>query len=285
MVVRPTNTPPQVSLSLRTGPFRQAEPTVHPASGQGSELRMKSLLTRAPTPAASALLSLVLATSAGDLAAQSSNGDNGAAVVLEAVVLPAAADIDLDGRIDEDIWRTATPITDFTQQEPVEGGVPSEQTESPRRLRRGQPLHQRGAVRRPRGYPGIPAATGRQSAHRRPLHVDPRHLPGRAHRVFLRDQSGGADGRRDTDRERRRLGRRWRWRRWRFRQGVGRYLEARTAQREDGWSAEIRIPFRTLNFNPEPGQLGDQLSAHDPTPERRDPLAGLPALTRGFSAP
>ena len=26
--------------------------------------------------------------------------------------------------------------------------------------------------------------------------------------------------------------------------------EARTARRPDGWSAEIRIPFRTLNFNP-----------------------------------
>jgi hypothetical protein len=38
-------------------------------------------------------------------------------------------DIDLDGRIDEAVWATATPITDFTQQEPVEGGEPSERTE------------------------------------------------------------------------------------------------------------------------------------------------------------
>ncbi|MCH1570364.1 MAG: hypothetical protein L7S64_03405, partial [Longimicrobiales bacterium] len=37
--------------------------------------------------------------------------------------------INLDGRIDEDVWQNATAITDFTQQEPVEGNDPSEPTE------------------------------------------------------------------------------------------------------------------------------------------------------------
>ena len=49
-------------------------------------------------------------------------------VDLEAEYL-AELDIQLDGKIDEEAWSRAVPITDFTQQEPVEGGVPSEETE------------------------------------------------------------------------------------------------------------------------------------------------------------
>ncbi|MXX54789.1 MAG: hypothetical protein F4Z44_03245, partial [Gemmatimonadetes bacterium] len=90
---------------------------------------MRPTSAHLPGFAAPALFLLAFSGSPSKAAAQSSNGDNGGAVVLEAVVLPAAADIDLDGRIDEDIWSTATPITDFTQQEPVEGGIPSERTE------------------------------------------------------------------------------------------------------------------------------------------------------------
>ena len=55
-------------------------------------------------------------------AAQESPG-----VTLEA--LPLEVDLVLDGRILEESWFSAVPITDFTQQEPVEGGVPSEETE------------------------------------------------------------------------------------------------------------------------------------------------------------
>ena len=43
--------------------------------------------------------------------------------------LPLQGNLELDGRILEDFWSSAVPITDFTQQEPVEGGVPSEETE------------------------------------------------------------------------------------------------------------------------------------------------------------
>ena len=47
-------------------------------------------------------------------AAQESPG-----VTLQA--LPLEVDLDLDGRILEESWFSAVPITDFTQQEPVEG--------------------------------------------------------------------------------------------------------------------------------------------------------------------
>ncbi|MEQ1855761.1 MAG: hypothetical protein ABL963_04770, partial [Longimicrobiales bacterium] len=48
---------------------------------------------------------------------------------LSALSLAEGASIELDGRIDETAWLSATPISDFTQQEPVEGGTPSEVTE------------------------------------------------------------------------------------------------------------------------------------------------------------
>ena len=43
--------------------------------------------------------------------------------------LTGGTTFNLDGRIVEDFWAGATPITDFTQQEPVEGGEPTEKTE------------------------------------------------------------------------------------------------------------------------------------------------------------
>ena len=35
----------------------------------------------------------------------------------------------IDGRVDDEVWSRATPMTEFTQQEPIEGGTPSEKTE------------------------------------------------------------------------------------------------------------------------------------------------------------
>ena len=50
-------------------------------------------------------------------------------VALYALQLTGGTGIDVDGRLDEEAWQRAIPITDFTQQEPVEGGTPSERTE------------------------------------------------------------------------------------------------------------------------------------------------------------
>ncbi|MBU2098498.1 MAG: hypothetical protein KKD00_07025, partial [Gammaproteobacteria bacterium] len=48
---------------------------------------------------------------------------------MQATRLPEGAEIELDGMLDEGVWALAQPITEFRQQEPVEGGVPSEPTE------------------------------------------------------------------------------------------------------------------------------------------------------------
>ena len=58
------------------------------------------------------------------------NGEGGAETLdLIALQLESGYAIDVDGRLDEEAWERAIPITDFAQQEPVEGGTPSERTE------------------------------------------------------------------------------------------------------------------------------------------------------------
>ena len=52
-----------------------------------------------------------------------------AEVELQAMPLTGDINVDLDGQILEEFWSRATPITDFTQQEPVEGAEPTEKTE------------------------------------------------------------------------------------------------------------------------------------------------------------
>lgn len=48
----------------------------------------------------------------------------------QSVAVPlGGAEIRVDGRLDELVWATAQPITDFVQKEPVEGAPPTERTE------------------------------------------------------------------------------------------------------------------------------------------------------------
>lgn len=43
--------------------------------------------------------------------------------------LPSGAAIRLDGRLDEQVWRTGLPLTEFVQKEPNEGAPPTERME------------------------------------------------------------------------------------------------------------------------------------------------------------
>ena len=85
------------------------------------------------TSAFRATLFLALISSFGttpDLLAQDADGGpSGSQVSLIASPLRESTGIDLDGSLTEDAWSQAQPITDFTQQEPVEGGTPSYPTE------------------------------------------------------------------------------------------------------------------------------------------------------------
>lgn len=187
-------------------------------------------------------------------AAQESDG-----ISLQALQLEGEIDIDLDGRILEEFWSSAVPITDFTQQEPVEGGEPSEKTEV--RVVFNQDNLYIGVII----YDDPEGILAYQRERDAMLTTDDRFMwildtfmDGRTG-YFFEINAAGLMG----DGILRSSGSSW---------GGGRFgggssgggtnkawdgiWEARTALRPDGWSAEIRIPFRTLNFDPDSDTWG-----------------------------
>jgi hypothetical protein len=157
------------------------------------------------------------------------------------------AAVELDGRLDEASWAAAVAITDFTQVDPVEGGRPSRATEV-------RVLYDADAL-----YIGakLHDEPERILAHQRRrdagLFTDDRFMwildtfrDGRTGYFFeinaaglmgdglLGSSGGGGFGGGGFG-----VNKSW--------DGI---WEARTALLDDGWSAEIRIPFSTLNFDP-----------------------------------
>ena len=213
-------------------------------------------MQRSALPAVVSIAALISALPGSTVSAQQSTDDSGSGplatlpVALEAHALAADIDINLDGRIDEAVWQNATPIADFTQQEPVEGGVPSERTEI--RVVFDEDNLYIGAII----FDDPDGVRAFQRERDASLGTDDRFmwildtfLDGRTGYFFeinaaglmgdgLLSGSGGGGGRGG------------------FGGGGGSskawdgIWEARTAMRPDGWSAEIQIPFRTLNFDP-----------------------------------
>jgi Domain of unknown function (DUF5916) len=173
--------------------------------------------------------------------------------------------IDLDGRLDDPVWAQATPITDFTQQEPVEGADPSERTEvrvvyDADNLYIGAMIYDDPA--------GILAYQRQRDAQ---LNTDDRFQwildtfhDGRTGYFFeinaaglmgdgLIGGGGGGGGGGGPGGGRGGGG-------GGFGGGFNKawdgIWEARTARLPNGWSAEIRIPFRTLNFDPDLTEWG-----------------------------
>ena len=207
-----------------------------------------------------ALLSAVPSLSALAQQADGSDASNGAVraapASLEARALTGDIDINLDGRIDEAVWATATPITDFTQQEPVEGAEPSERTEI--RVVFDEDNLYIGAII----YDDPEGVLAFQRERDASLGTDDRFmwildtfLDGRTGYFFEINAAGlmgdgiiggggggwfggGGGGGGGTSKA------------W---DGI---WEVRTAMRPDGWSAEIQIPFRTLNFDPGQSEWG-----------------------------
>ncbi len=149
-------------------------------------------------------------------------------------------DVRLDGNLTEAFWALAIPISDFTQQEPAEGGEPSERTEvrvayDDRNLYIGATI-----------YDDPEGILAYQKARDASLATDDRFmwmldtfLDGRTGYVFEINAAGlmgdallgggGGGG-----------GKAW--------DGI---WEVRTSRGPEGWTAEVRIPFKTLNFNPD----------------------------------
>ncbi len=206
---------------------------------------MKPAVFRITLGTVASLLAAVPASpgAAQDLTDASEASGTGAPADLIALPLTGQARIDLDGSVNEEVWSTAVPITDFTQQEPVEGGTPSERTEV--RIVFDEDNLYIGAI----VYDDPEGIMAYQRQRDAGLGTDDRFmwildtfLDGRTGYFFEINAAGlmgdgimtGGGGRFGG------INKSW--------DGI---WEARTAQRPDGWSAEIRIPFRTLNFNPE----------------------------------
>ena len=192
-------------------------------------------------PVLSAFVLAVLASEGAPLRGQDSGGESRPTV--EATRIPAGISVRIDGSLDDEAWGLATPITDFRQQDPVEGGDPSEPTEI-RILFDSDALYI-GAMLYDSNPSGILAHQLQRNAG---LGTDDRFMwildtfqDGRTGYFFeinpaglmgdglIGGGGGGGGG----------LNKRW--------DGI---WEVRTRVSPDGWSAEIRIPFSTLNFDP-----------------------------------
>ncbi len=158
--------------------------------------------------------------------------------VIYAVPLGDEERIELDGRLHEAVWTRAVPIDHFFQVEPVEGGTPSERTEV--RVAYDRDNLYIAAVLYDSDPSGIRAYQRQRDAglgsDDRFMWVLDTFLDGRSGYFFEINPAGlmGDGLLRGSN-----VNKAW--------DGI---WEARVRRDDQGWSAEIRIPFRTLNFDP-----------------------------------
>ncbi len=175
------------------------------------------------------------------LAAQAPPIDEGGRPLVRAVLLEPGEVIELDGRLEEAVWRRSAPAERFTQQEPTEGADSTERTEV--RVAYDRDRLYIGAMLFDRDPDGI---IGHQKQRDEGLGSDDRFmwildtfLDGRTGYFFEINPAGlMGDGLLQVG-SGRRVNKSW--------DGI---WEARVVKGGGGWSAEIRIPFRTLNFDP-----------------------------------
>ena len=184
--------------------------------------------------------------------------------------------IRVDGRLDETVWQSAPAMTDFIQKEPVEGAPPSEETEV-RFVYDGGALYI-GARMRSQGPAGIQAPMsqrdgGLEQAEYVLVSLDT-FLDRRTAVAFGVTASGvrldrfypGDD---ETT----------------FDDGFDPVWTARTNVDEEGWTAELWIPFSQLRFTDEVQQLwGLNVYRFVPTLNEYDYWAPVPRTQRAWAS-
>ena len=186
-------------------------------------------------------LSLLLAAPAVPRAGQE---EEEAAAVRTVRALPLGPDerIELNGRLTEAAWDRAEPAGEFVQQEPIEGGTPTESTEVYVLYSRDELYI--GAILYDSDPTGI---LGHQKQRDQGLGTDDRFmwmldtfLDGRTGYFFETNPAGLlGDGLMRAGSGFGGVSKQW--------DGI---WMVKTARGEYGWSVEIEIPFRTLNFDP-----------------------------------
>ena len=194
------------------------------------------------------------------LTGQESQEGNGNRPVVSAIRLGTNEHVDLDGRVEESFWFRGNPATGFRQENPNEGAPATERTEVYVALDADNLYI--GAIMHDSDPTGIIAYQKERDAF---LMTDDRFmwildtfLDGRTGYFFEinpaglmgdgllggggmgRGGGGGGGGFGGFG-----VNKSW--------DGI---WEARVHRNDEGWSAEIRIPFQTLNFNPEQDTWG-----------------------------
>jgi hypothetical protein len=220
-----------------------------------------------------AVTSLLLVAHALRLLAQDASDTGEEVRTLSALPIAASDEIRLDGRLAEPVWRRAIPATGFLQEDPDEGEPATEET-AVYVLYDSQDLYI-GAMLHDSDIDGIIAHQKQRDASLDNddrfmwildtfldgrtgyfFEINPAGLMGDGLLVassFFRGgggpsggsgggSGGGPGGGVGGDVT---ANRSW--------DGI---WEARVARQDDGWSAEIRIPFRTLNFDPSQATWG-----------------------------
>lgn len=188
------------------------------------------------------LLAAFLASTLGDAVLASQNEMGPPPRTVHAIPLGQDQQIVLDGVLSEPIWQETIPATDFRQQEPDEGAPGTESTEvrvafDENELYLGVALYDRephrviGFQKERDAWIGSDDRfmwildTYRDGRTAYYFEINPAGLMGDG---LLRVGSGDS------------LNKSW--------DGI---WEARVLRGERGWTAEVRIPFRTLSFNPD----------------------------------
>ncbi|HUQ86661.1 MAG TPA: DUF5916 domain-containing protein [Vicinamibacterales bacterium] len=182
--------------------------------------------------------------------------------------------IHVDGRIDEEVWQKASPITDFIQKEPVEGAKPTD------------PMEVRLAYDDDGLYVGarmfstdgrIQAPLGRRDSVDQAEHIlvsFDTFLDRRTAFVFGVTASGvRIDRYHSSDNEDS------------FDSGFDPVWRAETSVGGDQWTAELWIPFSQLRFTPGSNQTwGLNLSRFRPTLDEEDFWIVIPRTVRAWSS-
>lgn len=183
--------------------------------------------------------------------------------------------IRVDGRVDEDAWEQAQPISDFVQKEPVEGALPSNRMEV------------RFAYDSDALYVGFRVWSGDVTALQAPL--GRRDVGDQAEHVIVSldtyrdrrtaytfgvtasgvrlDRFHGEDQQEGAD------------------PGFDPVWEARTDINATGWTAELWIPFSQLRFNAAPTQTwGLNVGRFTPTLNEEDYWVAIPRTVTAWSS-